>query len=114
MYGLSNEPERNADGAQDGQVWQAMDHPAGVIRAAETAHGYKPHLIAVQATRNWARDLVYYRDHPIQAGGGRRAAGATSSTRPTSTSLRPILTGCCGDRPRCCQWLWANLGPSTA
>jgi endoglucanase len=70
MFGLSNEPESNDDGALDGQVWQHMNHLVQVIRTAEHKQGVPQHLIAVQATRNWARSLEYYIGHPIAAGRG--------------------------------------------
>lgn len=102
MFGLSNEPERNTDGSQDGQVWQAMNYLVGVVRAAELAHGQEPHLVAVQATRNWARDLVYYTEHPITAGGGRNIVYETHIYNPmqdfetlltTPTKVLPVVVG---------------------
>ncbi len=71
IFGLVNEPQSNFDGAQDAQVWQAMDTAVAAIRAVEAQQGSPaPHLVAVQGTRAWARRLDYYVDHPIAAGGG--------------------------------------------
>lgn len=68
MFGLVNEPERNEDGKLDAEVWKAMNDTVAAIRSVERKD--KPHLIAVQGTRSWARVLDYYVDHPITAGGG--------------------------------------------
>jgi endoglucanase len=63
-----NEPESNFNGAQDAQVWTAMNATVQAIRDVE---GTGPkHLIAVQGTREWSRVLDYYVTHPITAGGG--------------------------------------------
>jgi endoglucanase len=68
LFGLVNEPQSNFDGAQDSQVWDAMNSTAQVIRDVE---GTGPrHLISVQGTRSWSRSLDYYLTHPINAGGG--------------------------------------------
>jgi endoglucanase len=70
LFGIVNEPQKNYDGKQDAQVWQAMNDTVEAIRAVEKRLGVKQHLIAVQGTRGWARNLEYYVDHPITAGGG--------------------------------------------
>jgi endoglucanase len=70
MFGVSNEPEENFDGAQDAEVWAKMNAAVAAIRGAEAALGTNRHLIAVQGTRDWARVLDYYVTHPITAGGG--------------------------------------------
>lgn len=70
MYGVSNEPESNFDGALDPQVWNRMNSAVGAIRDAEAALGPERHIISVQGTRDWARDVSYYATHPIAAGGG--------------------------------------------
>ena len=70
MFGVSNEPEANYDGAQDAQVWARMNSAVSAIRSAETELGPNRHIITVQGTREWARDLSYYVTHPITAGGG--------------------------------------------
>ena len=68
LFGLVNEPQSNFDGAQDSQVWAAMNSTAQAIRDVE---GTGPkHLISVQGTRSWSRILDYYLTHPITAGGG--------------------------------------------
>ena len=36
LYGVSNEPENNFDGAQDAQVWTRMNKAVAAIRAAES------------------------------------------------------------------------------
>lgn len=70
MFGVSNEPEENFDGAQDAEVWAKMNAAVAAIRSAETALGPNRHLVAVQGTRDWARVLDYYVTHPIAAGEG--------------------------------------------
>jgi len=70
LFGVSNEPTANFDGAQDAQVWSAMNDAVAAVRAAEDAAGGRHHLVAVQGTRQWARVLDYYVRNPIKAGGG--------------------------------------------
>ena len=80
MYGVSNEPENNFDGAQDAQVWTAMNSAVAAIRTAEAALGSNRHIVTVQGTRDWARDISYYNGalgHPITAGGGVNVAYET-------------------------------------
>ena len=68
LFGLVNEPQSNFNGAQDSQVWAAMNSTAQAIRDVE---GTGPkHLISVQGTRGWSRVLDYYLTHPITAGDG--------------------------------------------
>jgi hypothetical protein len=82
MFGLSNEPENNNDGALDEQVWKHMDNLVQVIRMAEKKHGVPEHIIAVQATRNWARALDYYTTHPIASSRGRNIIYETHIYNP--------------------------------
>lgn len=77
MFGVSNEPEENYDGAQDAQVWTRMNSAVATIRAAEAGLGSNRHIVTVQGTREWARDLSYYVTHPITAGGGINVAYET-------------------------------------
>ncbi len=70
MFGVANEPAANFDGAQDAQVWKAMNDAVAAVRSAEDAAGGRRHLVAVQGTRQWARVLDYYVGNPIKAGGG--------------------------------------------
>jgi endoglucanase len=70
LFGLVNEPQANYDGAQDAQVWTAMNSAVQTIRDVETAAGTPHRIIAVQGTRSWSRVLDYYLTHPITAGGG--------------------------------------------
>ena len=82
LFGLVNEPESNFDGAQDGQVWAAMNSTVQAIRDAE---GTGPHhLVSVQGTRGWARTLDYYLTHPITAGGGANVVYETHVYDPVS------------------------------
>jgi hypothetical protein len=82
MFGLSNEPEGNADGRQDHEAWLRFNTMVGVIRAAE-AHAHVPaHIVAVQGTRSWARSLEYYEAHPIAAGHGRNVVYETHIYNP--------------------------------
>lgn len=75
LYGVSNEPQSNYDGKQDAAVWAAMNSAVDAIRSVETAPPY--HIVAVQGTRGWGRDLSYYMTHPITAGGGVNVAYET-------------------------------------
>ncbi|MBX3190077.1 MAG: cellulase family glycosylhydrolase [Labilithrix sp.] len=68
IFGLVNEPQKNQDGALDGEVWTAMNETVAAIRSVEEPG--KHHVITVQGTREWARVLDYYVAHPITAGGG--------------------------------------------
>ena len=70
LLGVASEPTANFDGAQDAQVWNAMNDAVAAIRATEDAAGARHHLVAVQGTRQWARVLDYYVRNPIKAGGG--------------------------------------------
>lgn len=83
-WGVSNEPEYNFDGAQDAQVWQAMNTAVASIRAAEKDAGQYPHIITVQGTRAWARPLEYYVTHPITAGDGFNVVYETHPYNPSA------------------------------
>lgn len=84
LFGLCNEPQSNFDGAQDAQVWTAMNAAVQAIRDAETAAGKPHHVITVQGTRAWSRVLDYYLAHPITAGGGGNIAYETHVYDPQS------------------------------
>jgi hypothetical protein len=78
LFGVCNEPQSNSDGALDPDVWEVMNNTVAAIRAAEdTAGSPGQHVITVQGTRDWARYLGYYVDHPIAAGGGTNIAYET-------------------------------------
>jgi endoglucanase len=71
MFGVSNEPQNNFDGAQNAQAWTRMNSAVQAVRDAETAAGATvQHLVAVQGLGSWSRLLGYYMTHPITAGGG--------------------------------------------
>ncbi|HET6343536.1 MAG TPA: cellulase family glycosylhydrolase [Myxococcota bacterium] len=70
IFGICNEPQANFDGELDADVWEAMDNAVAAIRSVEAAHGKHKHLISVQGTGGWARDLHYYIGRPIEAGDG--------------------------------------------
>jgi len=74
LFGVVNEPQNNYDGAQDAQVWTAMNDTVARIRAVEASLGVPNHVVVVQGTGGWARRLGYYVTHPITAGGGRNIA----------------------------------------
>jgi len=65
LYGVTNEPHDTSDS----DVWNAMNAAVATLRSVEPAAG-PHHLIAVQGTQHYARDLDYYVTHPITAGGG--------------------------------------------
>jgi hypothetical protein len=77
LFGLINEPQSNYGGENDGDVWSAMNSAVQAIRDIEAAHNSPKHIIAVQGTRAWARNLGYYVDHPITAGDGENIAYET-------------------------------------
>lgn len=59
------------------QAWAALDSAVAAIRQQEAALGQAPHIVTVQGTRGWARELAYYVDHPITAGGGKNVVYET-------------------------------------
>ena len=67
MFGVVNEPQNNFSGASDAACWAAMKVVVDAIRAVEVELGSPQHLIAVQGTRAWARDVSYYAMHPMGA-----------------------------------------------
>ncbi|MBI3557168.1 MAG: hypothetical protein HY074_12965, partial [Deltaproteobacteria bacterium] len=77
MFGVSNEPINNFDGAQDSQVWVRMNSAVQAVRDAENALGPNRHIVTVQGTRDWARDVTYYQSHPITSEGGVNVAYET-------------------------------------
>ena len=78
LFGVCNEPQSNSSGALDGDCWEAMNNAVAAIREEEENAGAPhQHIITVQGTRNWARYLGYYVDHPITAGGGTNIAYET-------------------------------------
>jgi len=102
LFGLVNEPQSNFDGAQDAQVWAAMNAAVQAIRDVETAAGTPHHVITVQGTREWARSLAYYVTHPITAGGGVNIAYETHVYDPptrfaelfeTPSATLPVVVG---------------------
>jgi len=74
LFGVVNEPQNNYDGAQDAQVWTAMNNTVARIRTVEASLGVPNHVVVVQGTGGWARRLGYYVTHPITAGSGRNIA----------------------------------------
>ncbi len=84
LFGLVNEPEENSGGAQDAEVWTAMDNTVAAIRQVEEDLGAENHVIAVQGTRGWGRIIEYYVDHPIEAGDGQNVAYETHVYNPTA------------------------------
>jgi hypothetical protein len=85
LFGLVNEPESNFSGAQDADVWAAMNSAVQTIRDVEAAQGTPNHVVAVQGTRQWSRVLDHYLTHPITAGGGANVAYETHVYDPQST-----------------------------
>lgn len=65
LYGVTNEPHDTTDAT----VWTAMNTAVQTFRDVEPVDG-PHHLVAVQGTQNYARDLAYYVEHPITAGSG--------------------------------------------
>ncbi len=65
LYGVTNEPHDAADTA----VFAAMNNAVQTYRNAEAASG-PHHIVAVQGTQGYARQLAYYVTHPITAGSG--------------------------------------------
>lgn len=77
LFGVCNEPQSNSSGALDADCWEAMNDAVAAIREEEVNAGSPQHIITVQGTREWARYLGYYVDHPITAGGGTNIAYET-------------------------------------
>jgi len=65
LYGVTNEPHDTTDSA----VWTAMNTAVQTYRNTEDASG-PHHIVAVQGTQGYARQLAYYVSHPITAGSG--------------------------------------------
>lgn len=65
LYGVTNEPHDTTDAA----VFAAMNNAVQTYRNAEAASG-PHHIVAVQGTQGYARQLAYYVTHPITAGSG--------------------------------------------
>jgi endoglucanase len=85
LFGISNEPQSNSSGAQDAQVWTAMNKVAQAIRAVEDrVSPSNHHIIVAQGTRDWARVLTYYVTHPLTAGDGKNFAYETHVYDPAS------------------------------
>ena len=82
LFGVCNEPQSNYNGSLDAQVWARMTMVAEAIRQEEALLGSPKHIIAVQGTRGWARDISYYVDHPITAGGGENIVYETHVYNP--------------------------------
>ncbi len=70
LYGLVNEPhdapEKNAT------AFAALDATVQTIRDVENRIGAKHHIVSVPGIDGYARNVAYYVDHPITAGGGER------------------------------------------
>ncbi len=92
LFGVANEPAYNFDGAQDADVWSAMNAAVQAIRDAEVAAGSRAHLVAVQGTGAWARRLDYYVTHPITAGGGVNVVYEAHVYDPATTFQARLVT----------------------
>jgi len=77
LYGVTNEPH----GTTDAAVLAAMNTAVDAIRSMEPAAG-PHHIIAVQGTQNYSRDLTYYLTHPVTAGGGINIVYETHAYNP--------------------------------
>jgi Cellulase (glycosyl hydrolase family 5) len=102
LFGVSNEPQSNDDGALDAQVWTAMNSAVAAIRGVEDEVRVPHHIVAVQGTRDWGRRLDYYVTHPITAGGGDNVAYETHVYDPatdfaalfeTAANKLPVIIG---------------------
>lgn len=82
MFGVCNEPQSNWSGSQDADVWTQMPLVVQAIRDKEAELSSPKHIITVQGTRAWGRDLVYYVDHPITVDGGANIAYETHPYNP--------------------------------
>jgi Cellulase (glycosyl hydrolase family 5) len=68
LYGLVNEPHDAP--ANDAAAFSALNAAVQTIRDAENAIGAKHHIVSVPGVDGYARNVAYYVDHPITAGGG--------------------------------------------
>lgn len=84
MFGITNEPAENFDGAQDAAVWEQMNLTVETIRQEEARLGSPQHIITVQGTGGWARRMEYYVEHPITAFGGANVAYEVHVYNPPS------------------------------
>ena len=67
IFGICNEPHGPDTPEQAKIVWDAMTLNVNAIRAVEDALGAPHHLIAVQGTSGWSRNLAYYETYPINS-----------------------------------------------
>ena len=68
LYGLVNEPHDAP--ANDAAAFAALNAAVQTIRDAEKALGAKQHIVSVPGVDGYARNVAYFVDHPITAGGG--------------------------------------------
>jgi len=79
LYGVCNEPHDTTDET----VWAAMNLAVDAIRSVESADGPQ-HLVAVQGTQNYSRNLGYYLGKRIAAGNGKNVIYETHAYNPPS------------------------------
>ena len=77
IFGVCNEPQSNSNGDRDAAVLERMNSAVTAIRDAEATTSYPEHVISVQGTRDWARSIDYYIDHPVTAYEGTNIAYET-------------------------------------
>jgi endoglucanase len=97
LYGVTNEPHDASDSA----VWTAMNTAVQTYRNEEPASG-PHHIVAVQGTQSYARELSYYVTHPITAGSGVNVVYETHVYNPqadwqamfiTPSATIPVIIG---------------------
>ena len=89
MYGIINEPHGPASGNAD--LLAVYNRIVAAIRAVEDANGTPHHLIAVQGMQGYSRELYYYQDHPITAGGGENIIYEAHIYNPASEFQKMVV-----------------------
>ena len=65
LFGLTNEPHTDTDGARGRRSRPCTSNAIAAIRAVEDAHGVAHHIVVVQAPLGYARDVSYFVAHPL-------------------------------------------------
>jgi endoglucanase len=89
LFGLMNEPHDTRE--NNPQLAAIFNRAIEEIRKVEKARGVPPHIVVAQATQDWARDLSYWVDNPLTAGGGTNIAYEMHAYNPKEDFERLIV-----------------------
>lgn len=89
LYGLVNEPHDAP--AKNADAFTALSRTTQTIRDVENALGAKHHVIAVPGVDGYARNVAYYVEHPITAGGGVNIAYEVHVYNPPSDFEKMVV-----------------------